>query len=558
MEATSYIATNDDKEAYPGLSGGKIMKLQKLVNPVALLVFAVFVLTVTPTSAAVVGVNVSGSEYSWETYPVASHLDYIKSKGVALIRLPVAWEKLQPALYGTLNPTEIKNLKAFLNLAASRNMQVILDIHNYGRYNPNWAANAAANYGIVAVSGTTGLVLGSSSLPISAFQDLWTKLASTLAGQAGLAGYDIMNEPHDLGPGVWPKAAQAAVNGIRSVDMTTTIYVEGTQYASAYYWPWDNGSLKINDPANNIVYEAHLYFDGDGSGRYGQTYDRQGAYPNWGVDHVQPFLNWLKQNNVKGFIGEFAVPENDPRWLVVLDNFLSTLNQAGVPSTYWYYAYADPSGANAWWPMTSGTDYSMSLIPYADGRDKPQWSIITKYASTTPKGTKVTVSDNFDRTNTNPMGGNWKTVTGTRPVKILNNRVVGTTDGVYNAAYWSANTFGANQCSRVTVISKYHYSAVLVRVTPSAQTFYMLSGGAGYPYRLFKMVNGIPTRIGPTFGDVNSGDVITLCVNGTTLTPYINGKAQTPQTDPTIASGAPGIMAFDTNCPVDNWSGWDQ
>lgn len=361
------------------------MKKNKFVWLAQVLMFAVFtIVSVVSTSWAIIGVNVSGSEYSWETYPVASHLDYLKNRGIVLIRLPIAWEKIQPTVNGSLNQTEIGKLKSFLDLVAARNMQAIVDIHNYGRYNPNWAANAAANYGIVSVSNSSGLVIGSSGLPISAFQDLWTKLAGALAGHAGLAGYDIMNKPHDLGAGVWPMAAQAAVNGIRSVDMNTTIYVEGTQWASAYYWPVDNESLRIADPANKLVYEAHLYFDGNGSGAYEQTYDQQGAYPNWGVDRVQPFLKWLQQNNLKGYIGEFGVPENDSRWLTVLDNFLNTLKQNGVPGTYWYYAYADPTGANSWWPSKSGTDYSMSLIPEINGQDKAQWSILKKYLSSPP------------------------------------------------------------------------------------------------------------------------------------------------------------------------------
>jgi endoglucanase len=89
--------------------------------------------------AQMIGVNVSGSEYSWETYPIASHLDYLKNKGVSLIRLPVAWEKFQSTPSGPLNQTEVGKLKSFLQLVASRGMQVILDMHNYGRYNPNWA-----------------------------------------------------------------------------------------------------------------------------------------------------------------------------------------------------------------------------------------------------------------------------------------------------------------------------------------------------------------------------------------------------------------------------------
>jgi aryl-phospho-beta-D-glucosidase BglC (GH1 family) len=42
-----------------------------------------------------IGVNVSGSEYSWETYPIVSHLNYLKNKGITLIRLPIAWEKVR-------------------------------------------------------------------------------------------------------------------------------------------------------------------------------------------------------------------------------------------------------------------------------------------------------------------------------------------------------------------------------------------------------------------------------------------------------------------------------
>jgi hypothetical protein len=368
------------------------IEMNNLLNFSRVLIFAfISVISITSVSYAVVGVNISGSEYSWETYPVATHLDYLKNKGIGLIRLPIAWEKLQPTLNGALNQTEVGKLKAFLDLIATRNMRVIVDIHNYGRFNPNWAANAAANYGIVAVSNSSGLLIGSTALPISAFQDLWTKLAATLAGHAGLAGYDIMNEPHDLGTGVWPIAAQAAVNGIRSVDMNTTIYVEGTQWASAYYWANDNNNLKIEDPANKLIYEAHLYFDGNGSGTYTQTYDQQGAYPNWGVDHVQPFIKWLQQNNAKGYIGEFGVPENDSRWLVVLDNFLNTLKQNGVPGTYWEYSYADPTGANSWWPSLSGTDFSMSLNPEVNGADKAQWSIISKYNLNRPQDLKFIV-----------------------------------------------------------------------------------------------------------------------------------------------------------------------
>src|SRR3546814_9419682 len=74
-----------------------------------------------------------------------------------------------------------------------------------------------------------------------------------------------MNEPHGT-VGLWPGAAQAAVDAIREVDDQTLIFIEGERWSSAYHWPLVNANFLINDPADRIVYEAHLYFDQDFSG----------------------------------------------------------------------------------------------------------------------------------------------------------------------------------------------------------------------------------------------------------------------------------------------------
>jgi endoglucanase len=183
-----------------------------------------------------------------------------------------------------------------------------------------------------------------------------------------------MNEPYNMGgPEAWPTAAQAAVDAIRSVDRDVSILVEGTQWASAYWWPWDNGNLRIKDPANKLLYEAHLYFDNDGSGRYLKSYVGEGAYPNVGIDRVQPFLTWLRQNNARGLIGEFGVPNNDPRWLVVLDKFLTYLRAAGIPGTYWNYTFRSASGP-LWWPV-----HDPMSIRLDNGQANPQMGILSKH-----------------------------------------------------------------------------------------------------------------------------------------------------------------------------------
>jgi aryl-phospho-beta-D-glucosidase BglC (GH1 family) len=319
-----------------------------------------------------IGINMSEAEYSWGSFPGAIDLAYVKSNNMSLIRLPIAWERVQPTLGGTLDTAYLSGLRTFMEAASAQGLRVIVDVHNYGRYNRQWSQQAAANYGFVAVGG--GDVIGSPAVPISAFADFWSKLAGALNGTPGLAYYDIMNEPYNMGAvTVWPSAAQAAVNAIRTVDTNTWVLVEGTQWASARWWPGDNGGLNITDPANKLLYEAHLYFD-DGSGTYSQTYSDSGAYPNVGVDGLQPFLSWLKQHNAKGFVGEFGIPNNDPQWLPVLDKFLTVLQTEGLSGTYWNYTFhsaTDPS----WWPVAD----PMS-IRVDNGQSNPQISVLSRSA----------------------------------------------------------------------------------------------------------------------------------------------------------------------------------
>ena len=123
------------------------------------------------------------------------------------------------------------------------------------------------------------------------------------------------------------------------------------------------------------MYEAHQYFDGDGSSNYAMTYAQQGAYAMIGADEVQPFLAWLMENNVKGFVGEFGIPGNDPLWLPVLDNFLTSIQSAGVPGTYWMYQYHLPTDP-FWWP-----DYEPLSIRTDNGQPNPQLPILAGLVS---------------------------------------------------------------------------------------------------------------------------------------------------------------------------------
>jgi len=321
----------------------------------------------TATLNNLFGVNLASAEFGQNfpgkfgldySYPTASELDYYKSKGLTLIRIPFAWERMQPTLNGPLDSAQVGYMTNFLNAADARGMSVIMDVHNYGRY----------GIGSFSDFTTHGNIIGSSQVPVSAFANLWSQLAGQFQGHSSLLGYDIMNEPHDMGgPSVWPIAAQAAVNAIRAVDTKHMIFVEGDGWATAANWASNNANLNINDPSGHLVYEAHQYFDADNSGTYTSSYDAEGAYPTVGVDRLQPFATWLTQHGFKGWVGENGIPNNDPRWLTVLNNFLTALKNDGIWGTYW--------AGGPWWG-----NYTLSCEP-ASGQDSVQMTILEKYPS---------------------------------------------------------------------------------------------------------------------------------------------------------------------------------
>lgn len=160
----------------------------------------------------------NGTEYA---YPNARELDYYKSRGRRVIRLPFRWERMQPRRGGPLDAAQLRALDAVVNAAAQRSMLVLLDCHNYGRY------NALSADGKMVVE----RILGDPELPFSTFADFWKQMArhySKGKKSNAILGYGLMNEPHDMrGASDWPRAAQAAVDAIRAVDKTTAIFVAG-------------------------------------------------------------------------------------------------------------------------------------------------------------------------------------------------------------------------------------------------------------------------------------------------------------------------------------------
>lgn len=296
------------------------------------------------------GVNLCGTDFPSKSVPTTAELDYYRSKAIYTFRLPLHWEFLQPALMAPLDQSYIDLFKPLVDYAANHGQKILLDIHNFGRNNT--------------------VPIGSGSVTIAAFVDLWTRLATVFNGHPGLEGYDIMNEPHDMPTmTTWPQAAQAAVNAIRKVDMVTPIYIEGDGWSNASDWlgGWHmNSQLNIQDPANNIIYSAHVYADWNNTATYTKSFADDGATAHTLIDRFNVLQGWLQQNGFRGHIGECGIPSDDG-WLVCLDAFLTYLSQQTNITQMHYWA-----GGPAW------GNYSLSIEPI-NGIDRPQMGVLSKY-----------------------------------------------------------------------------------------------------------------------------------------------------------------------------------
>lgn len=291
------------------------------------------------------GINLAGPEFSpqvlpgrvnWHyKFPTTSQLEYYKGNGFEAIRLPILWERVQPDLFSALDKTYLSEINEFLAKAHNAKLVVLLEIHNYARYR--------------------GEVIGSDSVPKSAFYDVWRKLSAAVMHQPALTAYGLMNEPYNTG-GLWAKVAQAGVSGIRRVDSSRHIYVSGDGFSGTGRWPTLHPVPFVHDPAGKEIYDGHIYFDVDASGKY--LNPKPYTSPSKAVAPLlSPFINWLKVHGKNGAITEWGVPSRDKDWFDTAKVFLQMASENCLPTYVW--------AGGGWSP-----NYVMSLEPY-EGKDKP-------------------------------------------------------------------------------------------------------------------------------------------------------------------------------------------
>ncbi|MGK9063876.1 glycoside hydrolase family 5 protein [Stutzerimonas chloritidismutans] len=308
------------------------------------------------TPVQLVGVSLSGAAFGSSAlpgkhgtnyiYPAESYYKKYAEQGLKLVRLPFLWERIQPTLDTELDAAQLALLTQSLDFAQKHGVKVVLDMHNYYRYYKQ--------------------AIGSANVPVQSFANTWKRIAQKVGKHPALSGYGLMNEPNTNG--LWPATALAAAKAIRQVDKVNWIYVAGDRYSSAWHWPQSNTQL-ISDPwmrdANNkLIFEAHMYLDRDTSGMYA---DKTETFaPDLGIKRAKPFVDWLRANKLRGYIGEIGVPNYAPDAILAMDNLLGYLRENCVPMTYW--------AAGPWWGS-----YILSL-DVTGGAPQPQLPVLVKHA----------------------------------------------------------------------------------------------------------------------------------------------------------------------------------
>jgi endoglucanase len=309
-----------------------------------------------------VGVNFAGAAFAadkipgrpgWDYfYPNAASIGYFAAKGANIIRLCALWERVQPQLGADLNESEMKQIDGVIAIAHSKQMRVLLDIHNYAAFGAN--------------------KIGSEKVSIQAFAELWKRIAARYREDQTVI-FGLMNEPIKLATETWLDAANAAIVEIRAAGADNMIMVPGNGWSSARDWfsssygsPNATVMQRTIDPQNNIIFEVHQYFDDGASGTHPACIDAASA-----TAALAPFTEWARKNGRKAFLGEFGVGP-DLNCLEALQRvlqFMQVNRDVWLGWTYW--------AAGPW-----AKDYFTNIGPDG-GTDRPQMTILEKFMGRT-------------------------------------------------------------------------------------------------------------------------------------------------------------------------------
>jgi hypothetical protein len=175
----------------------------------------------------------------------------------------------------------------------------------------------------------------------------------------------------------------------------------------------------------------------------------------------------------------------------------------------------------------------------------------------------TTYTDNFTRSNANPIGGNWTQAKGNGlNAQLISNRVTSTGED-FGCAYWNANVFSDSQTSaiiyRQSTVDVYGVAFAAARISSDTNTYYAYGKNAsvGHHY-LYRVIRGTFTAIGDNSSepDLATGDTLTIKCFGDSIFGYTNSTLRVAVKDTFIHSGYAGLSIRSRDTYTDSISFW--
>lgn len=315
--------------------------------------------------------NLPGTYGADYLYAPDSYFDYFHGLGMNTFRIPFRWERIQPTLDAPLDPAELARLQHVVDYATGLGANVILDVHNYGRY----------------ITPTEIKILGTPELTNANFSNLWTQLAATF-GSNGQVIFGLMNEPHDMASETVVSFTNDALAAIRGTGATNLALVQGNGYSGGHSWLQDwygtpnaTAMLGIVDPGNNLAFEVHQYVDNNedfGTDYSGLTDNVESA--TIAAEKLAGFTDWLRANNRRGFLGEIGTPESAIGVEAMANGIGFVEGNADVWMGWALWA------GGPWWDADDGSSrYHLSVNPRTDGGPAPQLAVLEPYLNPVPE-----------------------------------------------------------------------------------------------------------------------------------------------------------------------------
>lgn len=284
------------------------------------------------------------SEAAWGNPYKEAYIGQIADLGFQHIRVPIRWdvaERTQLSPPYTVNPQFLARIKSVVDLAISKNLYVIINMHHHEELFTNPASAKAR------------------------FISQWQQISTYFKGYDNHLYFEVLNEPHDaLTPELWNSYFAEALTEIRKTNPYRKVLLGTALYGGT------DGVRNLNPPNDpNLILSVHYYnpfnfthqgadWAGNKDKYIGTKWEDLAWERNQIMADFEYAIQWAKQKNMPLHVGEFGCYEladmdSRARWTTFIARWLES---QGASWAYWEYS----AGFGIYNPLTNS--YKTPLV----------------------------------------------------------------------------------------------------------------------------------------------------------------------------------------------------